>query len=229
MSAVSGTQGGGIAGAGAGSGSVNTINADAIAALRDGSSVTTNVGTVKVAASNTSDITADAGGFALSLALGSGSSNAAAFGAAFAVNNIGSDDDRNLVETIVDNSTVSAGDGFELDAVSMIGISALTIGAAGAVNGQQQSVITGSLAGAFSVNNVRAGTQAKVRGGSNVSTTRNAVRISAAEQTAIVADAGGFAFSLRKATSSGASLSIGASLALNDIANIAEALSLIHI
>jgi hypothetical protein len=123
-----------------------------------------------VAASNTSDITADAGGFALALSLGSsGSSNAAAFGAGFAVNNIGSDEDRNVVEAVVDDSTVSAGDGFELDAVSMIGISALTIGAAGAVNGQQQSVLTGSLAGAFSVNNVRASTLAKVRAGSSVS------------------------------------------------------------
>jgi hypothetical protein len=47
VSAVSGTQGGGIAGAGAGSGSVNTINADAIAALRNGSEVSSKVGTVK--------------------------------------------------------------------------------------------------------------------------------------------------------------------------------------
>jgi 6-phosphogluconolactonase (cycloisomerase 2 family) len=224
VSAVSGTQGGGIAGAGGGSGSINTINADAIAALRNGSQVSSSVGTVKVAASNTSDITADAGGFALSLALGSsGSSNAAAFGAGFAVNNIGSDEDRNVVEAIVDDSTVGAGDGFELDAVSMIGISALTIGAAGAVNGQQPLLLTGSLAGAFSVNTVRASTLAKVRAGSSVSSTHNAVRIKADEQTAIVADAGGFAFSLRKATSSGASLSIGASLALNDIANFSEA------
>ena len=96
VSAALGNRGNGVAGSGAGSGTVNEIEGDTIAAIRR--SVMDVPGSVTVHATDSSKISAGAG--ALAVAIGNSKQNkagAGAVGGAFAINDIGSSDDPNQI------------------------------------------------------------------------------------------------------------------------------------
>jgi hypothetical protein len=223
VSVASGTQGNGVAGALAASGSVNQIVGDTVAAIR-GSTV--NVpGAVTVKAKDEAEITAGAGGIAAALGFSSkGNGGAGAFGAAFAINSIGADGDANVVLAEVEQSTVNAGDNVLVDAQSTATIFALAIGAAGSVSGSGSgNALSGSLAGSATVNKIRNKTQARVAQGSSVSTAEDSggsVTVQARDESSINATSGGVAVSIAMGTNGqSVALGLGFSLTINDIAN----------
>ena len=88
-------------------------------------------GTFTVHAADSSEIISAAGGIAVSVGLsGKGNGGAGAFGAAFAINNIGSTADNNSIQAEVNASDVTAAGAILVSAESEADIFALTIGAA---------------------------------------------------------------------------------------------------
>jgi hypothetical protein len=151
-----------------GSGSVNRIDSDTTAIVRD-STVTTH-GSVLVSARNESEIIAGAGAVAISLGV-SGKSTAAAIaiGGAFAINflrgdtNIAGEMAANQTLAAIDNSTVTADGSITVAAESRARIFALGIGAAGSVassTGGQALAFT--LAGSIGFNEIQSETVARV-------------------------------------------------------------------
>src|SRR5262249_29965387 len=86
-------------------------------------------------------------------------------------------------------------------------------GSAGqAVGGLQ---LAGAVAG--SINRITGGVEALVRDGSSVTTGGGEVKLTATDTSTITADAGGFALGLQLLSQQKASLSVGASFAVNEI------------
>ena len=123
--AVSGsTEGGGVAFAGAGAGSGNTIGNTVYAYIDGGSTVTTQNGII-LQADDTAEITANAGGVALAGGF-QGGAVAVSLGISVAINDI-----EDKVHAYIDDSTVTAGTGdIALSAAETAVIYALTIGGA---------------------------------------------------------------------------------------------------
>src|SRR5262249_52148376 len=112
--AGAGTSGGGLTGAvaGAGAGTINTIKQTITASIQGGSDVTTGgQGSVVVTATDATQITADAGGVAIAVAVGQGSNVAGSIGAAIATNTVA-----NTVKAFIDSSQVTAAGGVRLSA-----------------------------------------------------------------------------------------------------------------
>jgi hypothetical protein len=223
------TGGTGISGSGAGAGSGNTVRNTGRARVRNGSTVTAD-GTVTVAATDAlsadekSRIEADAGGVAIALALASKSSTTVnvTFGVSVAINDI-----ENTIESLVDDSTVTAGGDLALSAVSDIEIDALTI--AGALSGtvaSQQGGLTVDIAGAGagSGNTITNTVSATIENGSTVTTTGSGdVSLLATDDSTIGAIAGAVSLAASFSKSTSANLSFGASAAVNEITNTVEA------
>ncbi len=226
VSVASGTQGSGIAGAGAGSGSINQIYGDTRAIIRD--STVDAPGTVKVYAHDRSQIISGAGGIAVAVGLSSqGNGGAGSFGAAFAINFIGkSSDDENLVWAEVDHSTVTAGGAITILAESWAYIFALAIGAAGSVSGSGSGNAIGiSGAGSASVNQIRVNTQARAIHSSLTTAAGYGaeIRLSADDDSTIIATAGAAALSIAVSQNTAVAAGLGLSLTINDIANTIRA------
>ena len=176
-----------------------------------------------VRATDTSTITADAGGFAVALILStSGKFTSVAIGLAAALNTI-----TNSVDAFIAGSTVKASgtlaspfasDGVHVEAVGTPTIKALTIAGAVAANGS----LTGAGSGNYVTENARGAIHASTvhaDGGAlrvlGTSTTRNGA-------ANITADAGGVSIAIQLAQSSGgsdfqANIAIGVGIAINTI------------
>ena len=211
-----GAQGSGIAGAGAGAGAINFIDGSTVAALRN-SEVTAGTGAVSITASNSAKIDAGAGGISAALGVSTQATGAAvAFGAAFAINEIGDQGtDQTLAE--ISGSAVYAGGDIKVDAASMAQIFALTLGVAASGGGSTGgTALAGSLAGSLSYNKIRGNTQARVR--SSTVSAGGSLSVQSQDGSSIEADAGGFALALAASGSGNAiSVAVGAAVAINDI------------
>jgi hypothetical protein len=164
VSAALGNQGKGVAGSGAGSGSVNEIEGDTIAAIRD--SVLVVPGTVTVHAVDSSKISAGAG--AIAIAIGKSSDNkagAGAVGGAFAINDIGTAANPNQVIAEIVSSVVTASGAVTVKADLLAEILSVGIGAAGSVAiASQGSALAFTLAGSVGVNRIHGETSARIAG-----------------------------------------------------------------
>ena len=222
--------------AGAGAGTVNEIDIDVEASIKDNSFVKTTVGgDIVVTATDSSEITSDAGGVAVAVAistLGSAFSGSGTVGASTATNTIA-----NTTKAFVDNSVVDAAGNVDVtahsktkdDSTREFRIDTLAIGGAGAVSGSTTGGLTVALAGAGAgatnridnqveayISNSRAGdadtSTPGVRAGGSVS-------ITASDDSSIRADAGGVAIGIAAAAGNlgGVAVSVGASVANNQI------------
>src|SRR5262249_3904128 len=142
-------------------GTYNTVQETIEASIQDGSTVTANGGDVELTATDSSEIQADAGGVAISIAYAkqTGVAVAASIGAANANNTI-----KNSVSAFIDNATVTASRGVTLTAQSQkdpnstaaYRINALAFGAAGSAAVASNSGVSLSLdgAGSSATNNI---------------------------------------------------------------------------
>ena len=148
---ASGGEGKGFTFGGAGSGSGNTIKNIVEAGIKNGSKVTTNgTGLVKLSATDTSTITADAGGVGIALAGGQGGGTALTAGVSVAINDI-----ENQIRAMIDSSTVTAGGNVELTATETATIDALTIAVAVGASGGEGGGFSFAGAGAGSGNTIK--------------------------------------------------------------------------
>ncbi len=234
VSVAKGTSGSGIGASGAASGSVNQIDFNTQAVVRDSTvalgtgDATVETGDATVKAEDTSTIRSAAGGIAVAVGLSSsGNGGAGAFGAAFSINNIGSAGEGNFVWADIDNSEITADGPITIDADSLASIFALAIGAAGSVSGSGSgNAIAGSLAGSASINQIRTRTQARARNGSKLKTRAGkgaAISLSAYDDSDIIATAGAAALSISVSQSTAVSAGLGFSLTINDITNTTRA------
>ena len=166
----------------------------------------------------TSQITADAGGVAVALQLGDGSGVRGAVGIAASQNRI-----ENTMKAYVAESTVNARS-VAVDASSVATIDSLSIGGALDVDIGKGSGLDGSGAGAGSGNFIHNRVEASIKDpvpdntlGTVVTTTTGDVSVTATDLSTIVADAGGLAIGLKIGDGTGLNLSVGISVAVNDI------------
>ena len=163
----------GLAFGGAGAGSGNTIQNTIEAAMNE--STVTAAGGVTLAATDSSQIMADAGGFALALAYGKESAGGALSVGVSIVNN----DIQNTTKAYVKDSTVTAGT-VALTAESTASIEGWSIAGAGAAGGSSQGGgVAGAGAGAGSYSDVTNAVEASITDGSQVTATGGNVAITA--------------------------------------------------
>ncbi len=210
--------------AGAGVGTSNTIK-QTIAATIAGSTVEATQGTARLHATDSAQITADAGAVAVALALSaSGTALSGSVGVAVALNTI-----EGAVSATLDDSTLTAA-GVDIRAESkpdpaatsanQIEALALTISAAGAFS---SSSTAGALAGAgvAAVNRIDNDIQARIGADSTVlATGADGVALTAADQSTIGSTAVAAAISLGVSTGGNAgAIAVGISVALNEVDN----------
>ncbi|MFO0878369.1 MAG: hypothetical protein U0840_13595 [Gemmataceae bacterium] len=224
----------GLTGAFAGAGSValnridNTI--EAIIRNSGGSqSVQAQHGGVSLNASDDSSIRADTGGFALALAVPTGTGGtgvAASLGASYSENQIGATG--HAIRASVDGSRVSAAGQVEGTALSTATINTLAMGGSVAVTGGSSLTSVGVAGAAAATKNlIAAQLEASIQGGSVVTTSSGGdVVLSARDLSEIVADAGGVAVAVAASSQAGTTVSVavGAGISLNTIANTVEVL-----
>ncbi len=193
-----------LAGAGAGSGNTisSTVNADI------SSSTISTSRAIQVTAGDTATVAADAGGFAIAIAL-SDKAQGVSVGLSAARNDITSS-----VTADVDQSALVAGnltgrlDAVAIGASSAPTIDALTIGGAVGPNGAS---------GAGSSNDITTTVAATVSG-SSVDADRGGAAVTAVNEAKVKADAGGFGLAVNVNQSQArTTISVGVSLALNTI------------
>ena len=201
-----------IAAAGAGAG--NYISGGASAYVVDSPGITIGTGDLAVTATDTAQVTVDAGGFALAASLSPGGNFVnLSIAASVAINQI-----TDVTAAYVRNSpvAVTAG-GISVVAASSATIDALTIG--GALGGA-------GLAGAGSGNVINDTVSADVQGGPTTAFLASAVRasgpltVSANNSPTITADGGGFGIAANLSTDSGkttATASVGVAVAINNV------------
>src|SRR6185312_13585568 len=101
--------GGGNAFGLAGAFSENSVTTTTQALISSGSNVSSgNLGDVTLTATNTATITADGGGATIAASVGASSHAAVAIGFGEATNNLGTSSQPNIVQTGIDNSTVTS-------------------------------------------------------------------------------------------------------------------------
>ena len=164
-----------IGGAGAedfslgGSVSLNEIANTIDAHVSDGSTITATAGAARVVASDDTLILAVSGA-------GAGSSGFGAVGAAFSMNDIAGNISASVAGSTIDASTI------EIDARTNADIAAISIGGAGAENF--------ALGGSVSLNEIANTVAAHVSDGSTLIATAGTARVSASDDTLIVAISG---------------------------------------
>ena len=210
---------GGVAFAGAGAGSNNTINNTVQALINGGSIVTSGSGDdVSATATDTPSITADGGGVSIAIAGGIFGSLAVGIGAGVAVNNI-----TDHVYAGIDNSAVTSAGRVTLTTNETAYAKAEAFGVA----------IAGSLAigtaaaagsGANASNTVNDTVESYIQDGSTVlasASGADAVSLTATDNTTAIANGG--AGSLGVGIGIGAGLAVGAVTLTNSVGNIVEA------
>ncbi|MCA9171041.1 MAG: hypothetical protein KDB23_25380, partial [Planctomycetales bacterium] len=229
--AIGGGGGGiGVNFAGAGSGSGNSIN-NTVEALVVGSRVISEHGQVDLLATDNSQINADAGAVAVSLAIAQNNSTSvnATLGASVAVNDVS-----NIVRAAITSSEsgtsslVTAGgvgpnSGVLVSASSNSKIDALTLGGAVAAGQGTSGGASFAIAGAGSYNTINKFVEATIDNdaGTTVTASEGAINVSALDTSRINADAGGVAIAVGASSSGGTGVggTIGFSTAINEINN----------
>lgn len=227
VSVAKGTSGSGIAGAGAASGSVNLIDFDTEALVKD-STVTLGPDSATILAKDASTIRSGAGGIAVSVGISSkGNGGAGAFGAAFSVNQIGGKGDGSYISADVDNSEITADGDIKIETVTASEIFALAIGAAGSVTGSGSgNAISGSGAGSASVNKIRVKNRTRAWNSSKLKTRDGiggSISVTADDSSEIDAVAGAVAMSIAVSQNTSVAAGLGLSLTINDIENTIRA------
>ncbi|HKJ55034.1 MAG TPA: hypothetical protein VJ978_03530, partial [Nitriliruptoraceae bacterium] len=203
--AVTTGSGGGASFAGAGSGSGNSIHTTSAATVA-GAVVQVGSG-VSVNAVDSSTIVADAGAVGLVLARGP----PLAISASIAVNLIVTD-----VRAVVRDSQVEASS-ISIGASTNSSIIALAIAGGGtASSGSEGTGFSLNGAGAVTVNTITTSVSAAALQSALVSATT--VAVTATDTSQIIADAGGVAVTVASQQSGGASVTIGAAVAVNEVA-----------
>ena len=217
---AAGGQGGGFSFAGAGSGSGNTIQNTVKAEILHGSTVTTtDAGSVTLSATDTSKIIADAGGVGVALAGGEGGGASISAGISIAENELG-----NVVQAVVDHSTVTSAADVQLSATSSGTIDALTWGGAASLSGGAGGGLSAAGSGAEASNWIHNDVVAAIQNGSSVTTaSAGAVNVTATDYAHITADAAGGSVSIAAGAGGAGAISIGAAVADNDISSLVEA------
>ncbi|MFO0928938.1 MAG: hypothetical protein U0736_18270 [Gemmataceae bacterium] len=212
-----GSAGIGVGGAGAGSG--NSVHVDALATIRDRSTVTTTVGGVTVAVEDTSDILADAGGLAISTGVGEYAGVGTSLGVAYASNDV-----QNSVRALIDASDVTAAAGVAVSAIEGAYIRALSLAGAVAVGAAVFGGVAVAGAGAASYNTIRSTVQAAIDHGDGhtVEAKGGTVTVSALDDSTINASSGGVSASFG-AGAVGVGVTVGASILKNDVGNVVQA------
>jgi len=160
----------------AGSASVNTINNDASAYIKD--STVTVINNISISSTGSAGIGSIAGGFA-----GAGK---AAVGAAVAINNIGTAADPNLIKAYIENSQVTTTSGsLSLITTSNSIIKSISAGGAGAEKC--------AIGGAVSVNNIVNEIEAYIINCSDGVTAHSDITLDAADNSAVSVIAGSVA------------------------------------
>ena len=227
VAAAASKQGTNISLAGAGAFSFNDIANTVEAEITSVDHVESSGGDILLSAEDRSNIKADGGGVAVSVAMGSKSSGGGlSVGASWAENEI-----RNEIRATLDNSlhtgtedsVLAAGD-IRLSATFTSVIDVLAIGGAVSVGNSGQTGLSGAIAGAVSLNTIENTLEAKILGVGTVESTGGAVTLSATDSATITADGVGGAISWGSGTSgSGFSLAVGVAIANNRINNTTRA------
>src|SRR5262249_41869348 len=175
---------GGVLFSGAGGVSANIIQNSVEAMVEEGSVVTTTNGEVALSATDDSTIDAQAWGFGFSFTVRQNASVSMGFG--ITLNTIG-----NVVQSQVDDATVSAGEGVSLKASSVPTITSLEVAAAISVNFNSKNVSGAVAAAGAGGKNVISNTiEASITGDSSVTThNAGAVEIEATDDANIAATA----------------------------------------
>ncbi len=223
--AVSGTyssSGIGISLAGAGAGTENKISNSISAYIADDSDVkTNNSGAIAITAQDNSQVTADAGGYALSLKFGNGIANgSASVGVSMADNDI-----ENTVEAYISDAVVTSATGIDITATATGTIDLFSIGAAasGSVGSGGLNVAL-SGAGTGVENKIDNTIQAFINNDSTVeSKNSGAINLTATDSSTVVADAGGFAVAVAIGSGYSGGVTAGVAIAENIINNTVRA------
>jgi hypothetical protein len=227
--ALLGATGGGIAFAGAGSGSGNTIRNTVEASIKNSGSgaskvqshvTTSGLGDITLTALDGAKITAGAGALTVAFAGGQGNGFGVAVGVSAAANSIGAADQPNSVRAAIEDSTVDAAGGVQLTANSKSTILAITVAGGIGLSGAPTNGVAFGLAGAGSQNVIAVNTQALIADGSTV-TTHNGkdVTLTATDRSDITADGGGVGISVAGGGTLTFTVGIGAGYANNRITN----------
>ena len=213
----SGGEAGGVAFAGAGAGSGNSIQESVGAIISGRSVVHTTSGAVSLSANDDSTIIADAGGISLAGAFGQGGGAGVTVGAAVAINNIS-----NTVTASIEDATVNPAGGVNVTATSGASILAVAVGVAGSLAGGQGGGIALAGAGSGSGNTVDNTIEASIKGASQVTST-GPVTLTATDGSTITAGSGTLTFSVAGGMGGGFAASVGVAASSNEIGNTVTA------
>ncbi|MCO6455093.1 MAG: choice-of-anchor D domain-containing protein [Pirellulaceae bacterium] len=207
----------GVAFAGAGAGSGNTLETTVEASIVSSSHVSGT--SLNVAASDTSMITADAGAGALAAAGGGEGGVSVGVGASVAVNGI-----KNTTRASVESTTAMIGGSVQIQATDASSIESTT--AVGALSGAGGGTggVAGAGAGASSQNDIANTTLARILGGSVTTTAGGNVSVQATETTSIDANAGAGVLAISGGSVGGFGVTVGAALVTNTVGNTIQAL-----
>jgi len=217
----SGGAGGGVSVSGAASSSVNTIVNRIKSGIKGGSKVVTNSGgALTVTATDHSTILANSGGAAFSGAGGAGGGVTVTAGASMAVNTIS-----NAVQTFVSGSTLEVDGNLSMDAQSNATIWALTIAGAGGGSGGAIGGVSVSGGASSSVNVIVNSAESLIDASSVVTTKQSGsdLYVLASDNSLIMANAGAASADGAGGGVGGVTVSLGASVAVNDITNTVSA------
>ncbi len=215
--AVAFGSGGGIALSGAGANSINAIHGETQASM-SGVKVL-NAGGVTLAADNISDISATVAAVSVSGGGGSGGGVGVSIGAAVTENEIGTSGDRLKVAAYLEDTSVNASGALSLDANAVMTITS-GVGAGGmAVAGGAGGGIAAAGSGVSATNDVYAQVESYIdnTGYSNRSITASSISLSSTSQSEIKAELGSASLGLAGGSGGGVSVTIGISLAENNI------------
>ncbi|MCU0963385.1 MAG: hypothetical protein MUF48_25115, partial [Pirellulaceae bacterium] len=216
---AAGGQGAGFSFAGAGSGSGNAIQNTIKAEIRNNSNVTTTgAGSVTLSATDTSKIFADAGGVGVAGAGGEGGGTSISAGISIAENELG-----NVVQAVVDRSTITSAADVELSATSSGTIDALTWGGAVSLSGGAGGGVSLAGAGAEASNWIHNSVTAAIRNASTVQAQAGWVKLAATDTATITAHAVGGSMALAGGAGGAVTIPIGAAVADNVIENVVKA------
>ena len=214
-----GGQGGGFSIAGAGSGSGNSIqNTVKRKSSTAAPSPPRAAGSVTLSATDTSKIIADAGGVGLAGAGGEGGGVSISAGISIAENELG-----NVVQTVVDRSTVTSATDVTLCATSSGTIDALTWGGAVSLSGGAGGGVSAAGAGAEASNWIHNSVTAAIQNASTVQAKAGYVKLTATDTATITAKAIGGSVALAGGAGGAVTIPIGAAVADNVIENVVKA------
>ena len=220
--AFSFSSGGGVSVSGAGAVAINTITTQANAHIDSSNNVSSHT-TVSLQATSTAAITATI--VAASVAVGASASAGigVSIGVSIAQNTIGTSSTPAQVQAYIYQSSVSANGALSLTATSSESIGALVLAASAAVGGGADVGVGASGAGVSATNSIAVDTEAYIDGSGANGISASAITLNAHDTSTIQGYAGAASLAVAIGTFAGVAVSIGVSLAENDIANVVQA------